>query len=42
MYFAGSERTVLEKMRESVGALYTETTQDKDKILEKYLNSIYF
>jgi penicillin-binding protein 1C len=42
MYFAKNERTIIEKIRESIGAVSIETTERKDEILKKYLNSLYF
>ena len=37
-----SERTVTRKVREAVLAIKLERTQDKDEILERYLNTVYF
>jgi penicillin-binding protein 1A len=40
-YFSGADRTILQKIRESILALYLESTMDKDAILRAYLNHIY-
>ncbi len=41
-YFAWSDRTIVQKMRESIGALFIETSFSKDEVLHKYLDSLYF
>lgn len=40
-YYPHASRTVLQKLREWIGALYLETQYSKQEILTKYLNSIY-
>lgn len=42
IYFVKNERTIPQKIRESIGALYTEVTLEKDEILKRYLDTIYF
>jgi len=41
-YFRRKKRSYLQKIRESILALYFTQKFSKDKILEKYLNNIYF
>jgi penicillin-binding protein 1A len=40
--FVGDERTVLRKIREAVISIQLERDVDKDEILERYLNEVYF
>jgi penicillin-binding protein 1A len=40
--FVGDERTVLRKVREAVISVQLERDVDKDEILERYLNEVYF
>ena len=42
LYFRGRSRSVLQKARESVGAIAWSLSHSKDETLELYLNSIYF
>ncbi|MGA0798585.1 MAG: transglycosylase domain-containing protein [Candidatus Nanopelagicales bacterium] len=40
--FLSTERTIIRKWKELVLAIKLETTSSKDKILENYLNTVYF
>jgi membrane peptidoglycan carboxypeptidase len=40
--FLSSERTLWRKAREAVLSVKLERTADKDEILERYLNTVYF
>lgn len=41
-YYRGKPRTIRQKIREAIAALYIESTQPKDEILRNYLDNIYF
>lgn len=41
-YFPNASRSVLQKIRESIGAIYWARTHTKEQTLEQYLNTIYF
>lgn len=40
-YYSGSPRTIIQKIREAVGALILEQQYNKDEILRKYLSTVY-
>ena len=40
-YYSTSPRTIIQKIREAVGALILEQQYNKDKILHKYLSTVY-
>jgi penicillin-binding protein 1A len=40
--FVGDQRTILRKVREAVISIQLERDVDKDEILERYLNEVYF
>lgn len=40
-YYAGKPRTILQKIREAIGALIIEKKYNKEEILRKYLSNVY-
>lgn len=40
-YFAGKPRTILQKIREAIGAVIIENRYNKNEILQKYLSTVY-
>ena len=40
-YYSGSDRTIIQKIREALTALIIENRYTKDEILRKYLSNVY-
>ena len=40
-YYSGEPRTIIQKLREAIGAIIVEQQYNKDEILRKYLSVVY-